>query len=234
MHMPHISIDDQIYTYEVLRQNRKSLRLEVSAGPKLDIKAPRGLPDAEIRRFLEKNAAWIREKATLSQQPPAALADGAQLFWLGRAVTLVLTTSLRKPFVHLTEDKLSVNCYALRPYPPELLLRQWYAQEAARLLVKKTKYWCAAMETSVNRIAIKEQKTRWGSCSAKGNVNYNWRIVMAPEEIVDYLVVHELAHRFELNHSAAFWARVARHCPDYQRRRQWLKENGGKLFQILP
>lgn len=232
--MPDFTIDEQIFTYTIQRQKRKSLRLELTDASQLQVKVPLGLPESEIQRFLSKNAAWIQKAAHAARQTRPALEDGARLFWLGRAVTLAVTASLRKPSIRLLEDKLAVNLYAPRPQPLERMLRQWYAQEAARLLAQKTAQWCAAMGTSVSRIAIKEQKTRWGSCSAKGNVNYNWRIVMAPERIVDYLVVHELAHRFELNHSAAFWARVAVHCPDYADRRRWLRDNGGKFFHILP
>ena len=77
-------------------------------------------------------------------------------------------------------------------------------------------------------ITIREQKTRWGSCSAKGNLNFNWKLVLMPPEILDYVVVHELAHRLQMNHSAAFWAEVGKILPDYRERRQWLKVNGQK------
>ena len=75
---------------------------------------------------------------------------------------------------------------------------------------------------------LEEQKTRWGSCSAKGNLNFNWKLILMPEEILDYLVVHELAHRIEMNHSPAFWRVVEREIPDYEERRMWLKKNGAK------
>lgn len=233
--MSDFTIDDLTFTYAVQRQNRKSLRMEFVGDQVLCVKAPHSLSDSEICRFLEKNAAWIRDSAERrAASAPTALQDGTQLLWLGHTVTLSVTISLRKPSVCLVGDKLTVNLYAHNPqHSLEFLLHRWYAQEAARVLTAKTAQWCTAMGTNVNRIAVKELKTRWGSCSARGNVNYNWRIVMAPEAIVDYLVVHELAHRFELNHSAAFWARVAAHCPDYRDRRRWLKENGSQFFQIL-
>ena len=84
------------------------------------------------------------------------------------------------------------------------------------------------MGVSYGRITVREQKTRWGSCSAKGNLNFNWKLILMPEGILDYLVVHELAHRMEMNHSPAFWRVVEREIPDYRERRMWLKKNGAK------
>lgn len=84
------------------------------------------------------------------------------------------------------------------------------------------------MGVSYGSITVREQKTRWGSCSAKGNLNFNWKLVLMPEEILDYVVVHELAHRLQMNHSTEFWDEVEKILPDYRKRRQWLKENGQK------
>jgi predicted metal-dependent hydrolase len=85
------------------------------------------------------------------------------------------------------------------------------------------------MGVTYGRISIREQKTRWGSCSSAGNLNYNWRLIFAPEEIVDYIVVHELAHRLEMNHSKAFYYIVESVLPDYRKAQKWLRENGGSL-----
>lgn len=99
-------------------------------------------------------------------------------------------------------------------------------KQAAVILKEKCRLFAEKMGVTYGKISIREQKTRWGSCSLKGNLNFNWKLVLMPEEILDYLVVHELAHRLEMNHSAAFWAVVESVLPDYKKRRQWLKENG--------
>jgi predicted metal-dependent hydrolase len=87
---------------------------------------------------------------------------------------------------------------------------------------------------SCGRIAIRAQKTRWGSCSGQGNLNFNCLLVLTPPPVRDYVVIHELCHRKEMNHSARFWAEVAKLCPDYREHRQWLKDNGGALIARLP
>ena len=85
------------------------------------------------------------------------------------------------------------------------------------------------MNVTYGRIAVRDQKTRWGSCSAEGNLNFNWRLIFAPEGVLDYVVVHELAHRKEMNHSARFWGVVESYMPEYKKNQAWLKENGNLL-----
>lgn len=98
---------------------------------------------------------------------------------------------------------------------------------AGKIFEEKCRIFSERMGVTYGNISIREQKTRWGSCSARGNLNFNWKAALMPEEIQDYLVVHELSHRIEMNHSPGFWAVVEQQIPDYQRRREWLKKNGG-------
>ena len=102
-------------------------------------------------------------------------------------------------------------------------------KRAAEAIRARCSHYAPLMGVSYGTITIREQKTRWGSCSAKGNLNFNWKLALMPEEILDYLVVHELAHRVEMNHSPAFWAVVAEEIPDYKTRREWLRQNGAKF-----
>ena len=101
-------------------------------------------------------------------------------------------------------------------------------KQAAEAIKARCRYYAPVMGVSYGTVTIREQKTRWGSCSTKGNLNFNWKLVLMPPEILDYVVVHELAHRIQMNHSAAFWAEVGKILPDYKERRQWLKVNGQK------
>lgn len=106
-----------------------------------------------------------------------------------------------------------------------------YRQQAREVFALKTDYYAKNMGVAYGRISIRDQKTRWGSCSAEGNLNFNWRLVMAPAGVLDYVVVHELAHRKEMNHSAAFWEVVEETMPEYKKYRKWLKENGQTLHR---
>ena len=110
---------------------------------------------------------------------------------------------------------------------------QQLADAALLDIPQRVRKYVAIIGVTVGRITIRNQKTRWGSCSSKGNLNFNCLLMLCPEEIRDYVVVHELCHRKELNHSPRFWNEVARVMPDYAQHRKWLKENGGSLIARL-
>lgn len=110
---------------------------------------------------------------------------------------------------------------------------QELANQAVKIIPEKVRYYAEQMGVSYGRITIRNQKTRWGSCSGKGNLNFNCLLMLAPEEVQDYVVVHELCHRKEMNHSPKFWAEVAKAMPDYEEKRKWLKENGAEIMRRM-
>lgn len=104
------------------------------------------------------------------------------------------------------------------------------ADEAMRIIPPKVAVYAKKIGVTYGRVTIRNQKTRWGSCSSKGNLNFNCYLMRAPEEILDYVIVHELCHRLEMNHSPAFWAHVEAALPDYKERRAWLRKHGQELM----
>lgn len=106
-------------------------------------------------------------------------------------------------------------------------------EQARKLVTDRVNHYAPIIGVTYNRIAIRTQHTRWGSCSSKGNLNFNCLLAIVPPEVLDYVVVHELCHRKELNHSARFWNEVERIIPDYKTRRKWLKDNGMKLINQI-
>lgn len=104
------------------------------------------------------------------------------------------------------------------------------AEQMRQGLPEKLNRHAASMGVTFGRVTIRCQQTRWGSCSSRGNLNFNCLLMLAPEEVLDYVVVHELAHRKQMNHSALFWQEVARECPDYKKSLRWLKDRGGALL----
>lgn len=103
-------------------------------------------------------------------------------------------------------------------------------ERAKSVLAQRIAYFARQIGVTYGRITVRDQKTRWGSCSQTGNLNFNFRLILAPLEVLDYVVVHELCHRRQMNHSAQFWQEVAQVLPDYRKRKAWLTENGWRLM----
>lgn len=111
---------------------------------------------------------------------------------------------------------------------------QALADQAVKIIPEKVRYFAGKIGVDYGRISIRNQKTRWGSCSGKGNLNFNCLLMLTPDEVQDYVVIHELCHRKEMNHSPKFWAEVAKFMPDYKQKRKWLKENGeGIMLRMM-
>ncbi|MCA1725410.1 MAG: M48 family metallopeptidase [Thermomicrobia bacterium] len=180
-------------------------------------------------RFILQRQGWILTHLDrFAALPPAPAADAplpAQIDFLGvpHAISVTIQPGRRPTVVH-GEQSLAITVAAESAARPAL---EGWLREAARFaIVAQVASRAAEMGVAYGRVAIRDQKTRWGSCSRAGNLNFNWRLVLAPAAVLDYVVVHELAHRVEMNHSARFWRLVAHHCPAYGAHRLWLRTNG--------
>lgn len=120
--------------------------------------------------------------------------------------------------------------------PTEKLTREKVialAEEALKVIPERVEYFAKVIGVTYGKITIRNQKTRWGSCSSKGNLNFNCLLMLAPLEVLDYVVVHELCHRKQMNHSKAFWLEVEKVLPDYKEARKWLKEDGSQMITLF-
>lgn len=133
--------------------------------------------------------------------------------------------------LRLLEEKRA-NAAQIRPFSSDELARM--TANARLLIPSRVAHFASLMGVAYGRISIKHQHTRWGSCSGKKNLNFNCLLMLCPREVLDYVVVHELCHLFEMNHSKRFWTLVARYCPTYASSRLWLKQNGSRLISRLP
>lgn len=131
----------------------------------------------------------------------------------------------KQAWLEKTLEKVSAYAKVERPAVSEDVLKQ-LTREAKEQIPPRVAYWAGLIGVSYGTICIRHQKTRWGSCSQKGNLNFNCLLMQMPKEILDYVIVHELCHRKEMNHSPRFWAEVEKIMPDYRWRRTWLKEHG--------
>ena len=129
------------------------------------------------------------------------------------------------------EEQKEKEADSMKIQPLSEAEQRLYRDKAREIFEQKVSYYARMMGVSYGRIAIRDQKTRWGSCSGEGNLNFNWRLIFAPAGVLDYVVVHELAHRKEMNHSPRFWKVVEDTMPEYRKYQKWLKENGRGLHR---
>jgi len=245
MMMPTIILGDKQLTYQLkFSKRRRSIQIKIVPPGSIEVIAPANFPQVDVEQLLQKRAPWIATQLSrldkLAANPlNTALSQGSSLLFLGhpRELSIVETTGSKRAKVVLEEDRLTVHLPATFPAddPAALqeVLRKWYLRSASKLLAEQTAYWAQEIGVRPKRIAIREQKTRWGSASPRGNVNYNWRIIMAPPELVDYLVVHELCHIKVPNHSPVFWRLVEQFIPNAKELRGWLHQNAAVLTRLF-
>jgi len=233
-----ISLDGHTIFYTVKRSaGAKHVRLEIGREPGLTIVIPRSYKIGRLSKLLETKQGWILGKLgeydNVRPLSVETLKDGDTVLYLGGELTLKTRRNHSKvDAVKLERNTLLVNLKS-ETDRLELLLERWYRLQADRLIREKVKNISAQLGVSYNRLVIRGQKTRWGSCSHKGNLSFNWKLVMAPEPVIDYVAIHELAHLKEMNHTKNFWKLVAEHCPQWRERRKWLKDHGIELASRL-
>jgi predicted metal-dependent hydrolase len=161
-----------------------------------------------------------------------SLQPGSPVRFLGADMTLALE--------RCKDTRVSIEKKTLRVFAPSFeereiakTLQSWYRLEAASRLRERVDYWSIVLGVKSLRLTVRDQRTRWGSCSARGRLSFSWRLVLAPLDVLDYVVLHEVAHLREHNHSKRFWAIVSEHCPEYQAHRLWLRREGPGLAAYL-
>lgn len=182
----------------------------------------------EVREFL---GGLTKE---LPELFPGARPLGRRALWAGRELEVRWRASdERRTRVERAEGAIVVVRGADGVKPREAL-REHYAEQARKIFSERVAFWAGRMGLSarVRRIFIKDQRTVWGSCSAAGNLNFNWRVIQAPPEVLDYLVIHELAHLIEMNHSKRFWTHVSQHCAAYKAHRKYLRLESPRLKRM--
>ena len=220
--------------YRIIYSNRKTIALLVERDRSIVVRAPIGAPAEAIRQAVEAKKLWLYEKINHSQKyPPKPVrkefVTGETLMYLGRHYRLEVTDD-DEPGVRFQN-----RFYISRRHQVNAgrLMREWYMARAQEKLTPKIRSYAAAMGVAYDRILISDLKMRWASCTPENHLNFNWRIIKAPLFVIDYLIVHELAHLLEPNHTASFWNIVAVQLPRYALGKDWLREHGAALEEDL-
>jgi len=207
----------------VRRYGRRGVAFKVNAHG-LTVSAPLGMPVSRIEGFAHESARWILRKLAewrTRRIQPMEWRDGAALPYLGRALTLHVAAGPRN-HVELADGELHAQVRHTLPAAVERAVVAWYKLAALSHLAGRTVTPARIAGLTPPRVLLSSALSRWGSCNARREVRLAWRLVKAPTELIDYVICHELAHLRHMNHSSAFWAEVARQCPDYARLRDEL------------
>jgi predicted metal-dependent hydrolase len=215
----------------LVRSRRKTVAIVIERDGRLTVRAPLRLSESRIQVFVESHAGWIAKTlARLQAAPPAPIhhyVDGEVFLYLGQAYPLYLVPD-RHPALAFDGAAFRLARSSL-PKAQETFVR-WYKLQARLFLSERVSALAGEHAFQYQKIRISSARTRWGSCSSRGTLSFTYRLVMAPAEVVDYVVLHELVHTQIRNHSKIFWNKVAELMPDYRRRLAWLKKNGKYLL----
>jgi predicted metal-dependent hydrolase len=220
---------EEITINKIMRSRRRTITLIITPDSTLVVRAPLGASNSYIAGVVRKKSAWIKKKlleASLRTKPPAReFVNGEDFLYLGQTYKLCIVERAIRD-IELKENL----CLAARVMPiARYVIRRWYKSAAAKIIGQRCQWYADVNGFNPLSVKITEARKRWGSCGPKGTLNFSWRLIMAPVEVIDYVIVHELAHIGQLNHSPAFWCKVAAILPDYKKREKWLKENGSML-----
>jgi predicted metal-dependent hydrolase len=221
-----------------LRRSKRARRVRIVVDDRgVEVVAPEGVPEVEIERFFQRRRAWVERSLRRFEgpRPPAvasALTDGGFVPYLGSSLRLRVRDEPGRLRPAVVSRGTTVEIATPRSDRDSLraALERWYRRRARTEVGKRLDTVCARERRSYVSLAIRGQRTRWASCSASGAMSFNWRLLLAPSRILDYVVEHEVAHLDVGDHSQRFWRLVAKRCPGYREHERWLRRFGHTLY----
>jgi predicted metal-dependent hydrolase len=232
-----IQLGDRLWSYQIRRsRRRRTIAIAMDSHDGLVVYSPQRVSVEGLQEFLRDKARWILSNAKKLEEararaPLVTWEAGSEIPWRGGRLVLRIVPGAARGRVALEGGELVVHTTpedGLVPDAERIRARvvKWLRQEAAVAVGASVEAFQSRVGLEPRRVRIREQKRRWGSCSASGALNFNWRLILAPAEGLDYVVVHELCHLRELNHSPRFWEWVGQVMPDFAAPRAWLRQNG--------
>jgi len=221
------------FSYKIVRSpKRKKLTITVERDQAVIVHAPQATPDNEIQRVIESKRQWILAKLRHPQKyqdrlhpPGKEVVNGESAPYLGRDYRIEITDT--------ASGDIEFTHFFLVPPGQQIkrreVLRDWYIARAKEQIVGRVEDHARALGVRFEKVKIVDSRYRWGSCTVNNNVSFNWRLIKAPMFVIDYVVVHELAHLLEANHTSRFWNIVRTHAPTMEKAKTWLKEHGQVL-----
>lgn len=245
-----IQYNNETITINIIRSKRSTACLRIQPDGTVEVRGPRLMSDAFVREFIQAKADWIiqRRREVVEHQSKKKVHNfqsGDVFLYLGEAYVLTLVAAGRKRVelvrevvenkqqviqeMQTIDNKFIVYTTYFEPRNVEKQIKEWYKKQAVEYITERVEHYAQTVSENYTEITMENRKGRWGSCSSKGELTFNWRLMLAPQEIIDYVVVHELCHLKHMDHSPQYWKAVGSILPDYKVRKEWLKENGISL-----
>lgn len=217
---------------QIIRSKRKTITLVVQTDGALIVRAPLRTTKKVIEQLVQQQEDWILKKqaemlARAKQNQPKQFVEGETFYYLGNLYSLQIVNRVQQKLEF--DEKTFRMTSSLQPYGAQVF-KEWYRVQAKRVLTERVAYYAKNHGFQYKKVRITSASSRWGSYSTSGTLSFPWRLVMAPIDMIDYVVVHELVHSRFQNHSKDFWSEVAAIMPDYKERRKWFKLHGSQLF----
>lgn len=222
--------------FEVEYRDRKTLEIGIEPPDNITVIAPRSAKDEDILSVVRSKAKWITQrlfefKDVEYRRREKEYINGESFMYLGRNYSLQININeeVDTPIVKLYQGKFYIETNTKEQDKLKIAMEDWYREKTLEKVLEKVEYYKPYFDVVPNSVKVKEQKKRWASCNANRDLMFNWRCAMAPANVLDYIVVHEMCHMVYLNHSKEFWSLVGRIMPDYKDRKEWLRNYGIRM-----
>ena len=216
--------------HKIIKSKRKTLSLSINENAELIVRAPNQISNKKIEEFIIEKSKWINKNKNLMQSRINEMNDSdSDYLFLGNIYPLIkVYENPNKIDFNGTEFITSIE----NQDKFKSSLKSWYKIKFKEIAIPRLNYFSDKYNLKINQVRFKNQKTLWGSCSSKNNINLNYLLVMAPMVVIDYVIIHELVHTIHKNHSENFWNAVEAIMPDYKKAKKWLNKNGYKLRNL--
>ena len=225
----NIIINDKVINYNLTFKNKKNLSIKLDSNGELIVYAPIGMTIKYIEKILLSKEKWII--TNINKIENSNINNNNTIYFLGRKFNSKIELS-ECDYIYLDGDVIFIKTKNLEISYIERLLSNWYKVQANVIIKERVKELSKKYCLFPSKLIIKNQKTRWGSCNSNKEIRLNWRLILMPYYVMDYIITHELCHLKHMNHSKNFWNLIDNYIRNYKEAEKWLKENGINIMKI--
>lgn len=228
------------FSLEILFKKKKNISIKIGIDRNILVTAPEFLSQEEVIRIVSTKEKWIINKfkeirASDIMKNDFRYENGENFWYLGEKYILDINIdeSVKSTYIVINKNKLILKTNTNSKALIKLSLQNWYRERALEVIGERTTYYSKITGLVPSKIIVKDQKSRWGSCNSKKEIRFNWRLIMVPLDVIEYVIIHELCHIKHMNHSKEYWDLVSKYMINHKEKRKWLKENAIRLMHFM-